>query len=218
MIYKLVFLCSGNGGNMKFIYHFFAERYNTLLNIEITNVIVDRDCGAMHFAIKNNIKCNIHSFKRNESEDEILVKLIEDNNPDLIITNVNKILSRRIVNRFSGKLINLHYSLLPSFGGHIGMKSLELAIQQGCKFIGATVHHVTDGLDMGAIICQGIFTVEHTDDLISTMFKTGSISLLNGIAKTLDISTLPNQDYNNIIFSPSTELDCNFLDRIFLML
>ena len=98
------------------------------------------------------------------------------------------------------------------------MKSLELAIQQGCKFIGATVHHVTDGLDMGAIICQGIFTVEHTDDLISTMFKTGSISLLNGIAKTLDISTLPNQDYNNIIFSPSTELDCNFLDRIFLML
>lgn len=218
MIFKIIFLCSGNGGNLKFIHQFFTNPKSPYSNIQIIRVIADRECGAIEYALKNNIKFNIHSFMKNEIEDAKLIEMLEADKPDIIVSNVHKILSTRIVNQYMGKLINLHYSLLPAFGGYIGMKPLELAIQQGCRFAGATVHFVSEDVDMGPIISQGVFLIEDRDreKVINDMFKTGCIALLNGIAKTLHLKTITNQTYYNITFSPAYDTDKIYLDKIFL--
>ncbi|WP_159066144.1 formyltransferase family protein [Vibrio harveyi] len=46
---------------------------------------------------------------------------------------------------YFGRIVNIHYSLLPSFGGLIGVKPIEKALELGCKYIGPTCHIVDEG-------------------------------------------------------------------------
>jgi formyltetrahydrofolate deformylase len=56
-------------------------------------------------------------------------------------------------------MINIHHSFLPAF---IGAKPYHQAHERGVKIIGATAHIVTDDLDTGPIIAQGVIPVNHT--------------------------------------------------------
>ena len=81
-------------------------------------------------------------------------------------------------------MINLHYSLLPAFGGLIGLDPIKKAYESGCKFIGPTCHYVDEGVDTGKIIAQAIFTTEIVyEDAVKTMFQTGCLTLLNAITQ-----------------------------------
>ena len=146
---NIVFLVSGNGGTLKFIY----EAIKVFrLNIKIKAVISDRDCGAINFSIKNNIPTHkIAVEKNNQSKLKHLIELIS---PDLVITNIHKILIPDVININNIKYVNLHYSLLPSFSGIIGMKTIDEAQKKNSMFIGATVHYVNDKVDDGHILGQ----------------------------------------------------------------
>lgn len=74
----------------------------------------------------------------------------------MIMTNIHRILSSRVVERCRGRLVNLHYSLLPMFGGLIGMDPIRRAIEAGCRFVGTTVHHVVEAVDAGPVISQTV--------------------------------------------------------------
>lgn len=71
-----------------------------------------------------------------------LLAALAQHRPDLVITTVHRILAEPVTSRYQGRLINLHYSLLPAFGGAIGIRPVRDALAYGSRFTGVTVHRV----------------------------------------------------------------------------
>jgi len=77
----------------------------------------------------------------------------------IILARYMQILSNEFCTDYSGKVINIHHSFLPSFKG---AKPYHRAYARGVKLIGATAHYVTADLDEGPIIEQDVARVDHT--------------------------------------------------------
>ena len=102
-----------------------------------------------HFPI-NNDKLN---------QEKSIIEVINEKKIDIIIlARYMQILSRNFVDRFYGKIINIHHSFLPSFKG---AKPYHQAFERGVKIIGATAHFVNQNLDEGPIIEQDVEKVDH---------------------------------------------------------
>lgn len=173
---KIIFLGSGGGGNLKFIHHYSSD--TDTFPFKVMGVFTDRACGAFNFGREINVNTEILSFNRNEEENLILVQKLRELEPDFIITNIHKIISKQVVQAFKGKLVNLHYSYLPAFGGLIGMEPVKQALARKNKFIGCTSHFVNQKVDDGETIAQGIFASERITDIYQSTFECGAITLL----------------------------------------
>jgi formyltetrahydrofolate deformylase len=89
-----------------------------------------------------------------------LVALMEDLDIELLVlARYMQILSPELCKRLSGRCINIHHSFLPSFKG---ARPYHQAFARGVKIIGATAHYVTNDLDEGPIIEQGVERVDHS--------------------------------------------------------
>ena len=89
-----------------------------------------------------------------------LRKLAAETGTELIVlARYMQVLSDALCREYSGRIINIHHSFLPSFKG---AKPYHRAYERGVKLIGATAHYVTADLDEGPIIEQGIQRVDHT--------------------------------------------------------
>lgn len=187
---KIIFLVSGNGGNLRFLYH--ALKLEKL-KIEIIAVIGDRKCQALNFAQKNNI--HTHQIHYSQKNNQKLQQLLNTYSPDLIITNWNKIIDSETLSLFPNQFLNLHYSLLPSFKGIIGMKTLEEAEKQNVQFVGNTSHIVDNFVDNGKICVQSMFCIDwkkdQKKDIISIMFQSSCLTLLNAVIIFFKIETIP---------------------------
>lgn len=80
----------------------------------------------------------------------------------MVLARYMQILPPALCSQFSGKIINIHHSFLPSF---IGAKPYHQAHQRGVKLIGATCHYVSDELDAGPIIEQDTLRIDHADSI-----------------------------------------------------
>ena len=78
----------------------------------------------------------------------------------MVLARYMRILSPSFVDRFSGRMINIHHSFLPAFAG---ASPYRQAFARGVKLIGATAHFVTAELDDGPIIAQDVTPVDHAD-------------------------------------------------------
>jgi len=177
---KIAFLCSGGGGNLRFMRE--VIHLGWISNATICGVITDRDCLANQFARDNNIWTIEVDFS--EGNQLTLIDKLQQLKPDIIITTVHKILSSAVVDVFRGRLVNLHYSLLPAFGGVIGTTPVKLALAYGVQVIGTTVHLVDTSVDTGMPLVQTAIPVEVGDSpesLMDIIFRCGCISLLNGL-------------------------------------
>ncbi|MBO4514056.1 MAG: phosphoribosylglycinamide formyltransferase [Lachnospiraceae bacterium] len=86
--------------------------------------------------------------------------------PDLVVLAGFLVkIPEQMVAKFSGRIVNIHPSLIPSFCGvgYYGLKVHEKALQRGVKVTGATVHFVNEGMDEGPIIAQRAVMVEDDD-------------------------------------------------------
>ncbi|PYH77040.1 formyltetrahydrofolate deformylase [Aspergillus uvarum CBS 121591] len=93
-----------------------------------------------------------------EQEGRIL-ELIAEHNIDLVVlARYMQVLSPKLCDAMSGKIINIHHSFLPSFKG---AKPYHQAYDRGVKIVGATAHFVTSDLDEGPIIEQNVVRVNH---------------------------------------------------------
>ena len=96
-----------------------------------------------------------------------MAALLRAAQPDLIIlARYMQIVPPELCAEFSGRIINIHHSFLPSF---VGANPYQRAWERGVKLIGATCHYVTADLDAGPIIDQEVIRVEHfhtPDDLM----------------------------------------------------
>jgi phosphoribosylglycinamide formyltransferase-1 len=79
----------------------------------------------------------------------------------LVLAGFMRILTPAFVERFAGRLLNIHPSLLPAFPG---LHTHERALAAGCRFAGATVHEVTAELDHGPILAQAMVPILPGDD------------------------------------------------------
>jgi len=205
---SIVFLVSGGGGNLKFLY--LALKNNFISGCRLS-VIADRECGALDFARKHNIENHLIIYKR--SEPEAFKEILQRIKPDIIVTNWHKIIDGNTVGQYIGKFINLHYSLLPAFGGLIGVEPIKRAYEQGCKFIGPTCHLVDEGVDTGKILAQAVFTTERPfEEAVNLMFRDGCLVLLNGIQQVLGQSLLTKHSSSSCTtLSPALD----FYDALF---
>jgi phosphoribosylglycinamide formyltransferase-1 len=86
-----------------------------------------------------------------------LAQVIDTFAPDVVaLAGFMRILTDEFVQRYAGRLVNVHPSLLPAF---TGLHTHRRAIEAGCKLAGATVHFVTPALDHGPIIAQAVVPV-----------------------------------------------------------
>lgn len=132
---------------------------NAIIEAVISNYndlkdLTDRFNIPYHFITHENKDREIH-------EDEV-IKMIEAYNPDyIVLAKYMRILTPKFVEKFEGKIINIHHSFLPAF---IGANPYKQAFERGVKIIGATSHFVNNDLDEGPIIAQEIINVDHTYD------------------------------------------------------
>lgn len=219
---RIVFLCSGGGGNLRFVAE--SIRLGLIGDAEICGVITDRECPASQFARQNNIPVTDCDFSEKEQA-SVMTRLL-DLDPGIIVSNVHRILSSIIVNAFRGKLINLHYSLLPAFGGVIGAKALSQALDYGVQLVGTTVHLVDDRVDAGSPVVQTAIPVIQSDEmptLMDIVFRAGCISLLNGMELIREDKQIPCGELSSLIeisgrsvlFNPPVTLASELQDESF---
>lgn len=111
-----------------------------------------------------------HQNKSKEEFEKELLDVLTPYKPDyVILAKFMRILSPEFVDRFRGRIINIHHSFLPAF---IGASPYRQAFERGVKLIGATAHFVTSDLDEGPIIMQRTIPVNHTFG-VAEMVKAG---------------------------------------------
>ena len=96
-----------------------------------------------------------------EAEARLLAEL-EGGTDLILLARYMQILSGEVVDRYPGRIINIHHSFLPAF---VGADPYRRAAQRGVKLIGATAHYVTETLDEGPIIEQDVIRVSHRNRL-----------------------------------------------------
>jgi len=137
---------------------------NGELKCEIPLVIsnhLDAQRHADFYAIPFHV---IPITKENKAEAEAKQReLFQHHKIDLIVlARYMQILSPDFIARYPQQIINIHHSFLPAF---IGAKPHAQAFERGVKLIGATAHYVTEALDDGPIIEQGVARISHRDAL-----------------------------------------------------
>jgi phosphoribosylglycinamide formyltransferase 1 len=199
----IVVLISGKGSNL-------AAMCNAGLTSYIKCVISNKaNAPGLEFAKSVGLNVTIiphNKFASRESFDQDIAEIIDHYNPELIVlAGFMRILSPWFINHYHNKIINIHPSLLPSF---IGATAQTDTLAARVKVSGATVHFVTDKLDHGPIIAQGVVPVNITDDIESikkrilalehTIYPFVIHKILNGQVK-LDsmVGVIINKDHTD---------------------
>jgi phosphoribosylglycinamide formyltransferase-1 len=159
---NIVILISGGGSNMEAIVRAagrdrWAERFGARIAAVVSN---KAEAGGLAIAKAQGIDTAVvphKDFATREDFDEALAKVVDGYEPALVVlAGFMRILTPGFVNRYAGRLVNIHPSLLPAFPG---LNTHQRAIEAGCKVAGVTVHQVTTELDHGPILAQAVVPV-----------------------------------------------------------
>jgi phosphoribosylglycinamide formyltransferase-1 len=160
---RIVILISGRGSNMEAIVRCCAEQGWAA---QVVAVIANRPTAAgLAFAAERGIATAVVDHKlqaQRDTFDDELARSIDSFQPDLLVlAGFMRILGTAFVQRYDGRMLNIHPSLLPAF---TGLHTHQRALDAGCKAVGATVHFVTPELDHGPIVMQSVVPVRPGDD------------------------------------------------------
>lgn len=160
---RVLVLISGSGTNLQAI---IDATENGSLDADIVGVIANRtDAYGLQRAQQHDIAHELVSssgITSREQYDAMLMESIDAFTPDIIVlAGFMRILTHDLVNRYLGKMINIHPSLLPKYKG---LHTHQRAIDAGDSEHGTSVHFVTPELDGGPIIVQGKVPVLSDDD------------------------------------------------------
>ncbi|WP_440982733.1 phosphoribosylglycinamide formyltransferase [Shinella sumterensis] len=155
-------------------------------------------------------------FADKEAHEAAILAALEALSPDLIcLAGYMRLLSGAFINRYEGRILNIHPSLLPLFPG---LHTHQRAIDAGMRLAGCTVHFVTEGMDEGPVIVQAavpvlpadtadtlaarVLTVEHKSyPLALRLVADGKVRMEGG--KAVTSGDLPQADGAHLI-SPAT--------------
>ncbi len=160
---RIVILVSGRGSNMQAIVEqCAAEGWPA----QVVAVLANRAGaqGLAHAAARGipTAVVDHKTFAEREQFDAALAETIDAHRPDLLLlAGFMRVLGAAFVQRYEGRMLNIHPSLLPAFPG---LHTHRRALEAGCRVAGATVHFVTAQLDHGPIVMQSVVPVRDGDD------------------------------------------------------
>lgn len=164
---KLVFFASGSGTNFQSV---IDAVENGSIHASIAGLITNKDhIGALKRAKQHDIPSRVlkpANFESTGQYNERLLQIIEDWNPDLIVlAGYLQKIPKQIIDTYPNKIINIHPSLLPQYGGKgfYGLNVHRSVIENGEKETGCSVHIVTKKYDKGPVLAQKKVPV-HPDD------------------------------------------------------
>ncbi|MFN8016176.1 MAG: phosphoribosylglycinamide formyltransferase [Acidimicrobiia bacterium] len=157
---RIAVLASGSGTNLQAIIDD---------DIEIALVLCDNEnAGAIDRAKNSSIPCEVVSkkdFKNRESFANELINVLESYEIEIVVlAGFMTILPPAFIKKFENRILNIHPSLLPAFTGTYGKGTITATLNAGVKVTGATVHIVTEEVDAGPILAQGVVEVFDGDD------------------------------------------------------
>lgn len=163
---NIVILISGRGSNMEAIVRACAaERWPARIAAIVSN---RPDAAGLQFAASQGIATAVvehGGYADREAFDAALAQTVDSFAPDLVVlAGFMRVLTSGFVERYAGRMLNVHPSLLPSFPG---LHTHQRALEAGVALHGATVHFVTPQLDHGPIVVQGAIPVTAADDAAS---------------------------------------------------
>ena len=189
---RIAVLVSGGGSNLQAIIDN-IESEN--LNCEISYVIGDRPCygieRANNYKIKN-IMLDRKLFGKNLSNEIDSILESSDKKTDyIILAGYLSILSENFIHKWKRKIINIHPSLLPKYGGKgmYGMKVHEAVIANKEKESGCTIHFVDTGIDTGEIIINDkvpVFEDDTPEILQKRLLEKEHVLIIKGIKMLLE--------------------------------
>ena len=156
---KILILASGNGSNAENIINFFRDKFYEIEWFIITN---NDKAGVIEKSKKLNVPFLI--LNRDQFNSNSALIEIEKFNPSLIILAGFLLkISENIIEKFPDKIINIHPSLLPAYGGKgmYGMNVHNKIIENSEKESGITIHYVNKNYDEGRIIFQKKLTIQY---------------------------------------------------------
>ena len=140
---------SGKGTNLKKLIQF-SKTKNSPIKISLI-VSSNSKAEGLKYSLKYKIKKYVVAINDGNFEDKILKNLKINKIQFICLAGYMKILSKKFIKNFKGKIINIHPSLLPKYKG---LNTHEKVIKNKEKYTGCTVHYVNDKLDSGKIILQ----------------------------------------------------------------
>ena len=159
---KTAVFISGRGSNLKNLLKFSKKKISP---ISIDLIISDNKYATgLKFSEKFNIKKKIFNFN-NTKIDSLLLEFIRKKDIKFIcLAGFMRILSKKFLKNFNGKIINIHPSLLPKYKG---LNTHKKVIQNKDEFSGCSVHYVNAKLDSGKIILKKKVKVYKKDTIRS---------------------------------------------------
>ncbi|MGV0345530.1 MULTISPECIES: phosphoribosylglycinamide formyltransferase [Corynebacterium] len=160
---SIAVLVSGTGTLLRSMIDNAQGRYR------IDIVVADQICPAIQRAKNAGIRTAVVPMETNRNAwNEKLAATLASVKPDLVVSaGFMRILGKPFLEKYEGRTINAHPSLLPSFPGAHAVRD---ALEYGVKVTGCTVHYVDSGLDSGEIIAQRAVEVL-PDDTTSTLHE-----------------------------------------------
>ena len=156
---KVLVLVSGGGTNLQAIIDKIAD--GSVTNTQIVGVLANNPgVKSLERAEKAGIPAYVlspKSFPDRAAFNEAFLAKVSEINPDLVVLAGFLVrIPESFMAEYSGRIINIHPSLIPSFCGvgYYGLTVHEKALERGVKITGATVHFVNEGMDEGPIIAQ----------------------------------------------------------------
>ena len=148
---SLVVLISGSGSNLKALLDAVARGE---IRAQVKAVIADRDCAGRQYAEAAGVPFVLLNRKTADFADALNAAI-----PDcdlVVLAGFLSIIPPALVARFPQKMVNLHPSLLPKFGGAgmYGLRVHQAVLAAGERESGCSVHWVDTGIDSGAVIAQ----------------------------------------------------------------
>jgi len=127
-----------------------------------------KDAYALERAKNNNIEgifLDPKNFKTREEYDEKILEILEAKGIDLVLLiGYMRILTKKFIDKYRNKIMNIHPSLLPAFGGGMDLDVHKAVIDYGCKITGCTLHFADESVDGGPIIIQKACPIEEDDN------------------------------------------------------
>ena len=164
---SIVVLISGSGSNLQALLD--AEAHNQLSGKIVAVISNEPDAYGLTRAHDAGIDAVVlphREYDSREAYDGALIKVIERHQPDIIVlAGFMRILTPRFVQRFLGRMLNIHPSLLPAYQG---LNTHARVLADGASEHGCSVHFVTEELDGGPVAIQAALNIA-ADDTEATL-------------------------------------------------
>jgi phosphoribosylglycinamide formyltransferase 1 len=159
---NIAVFASGRGSNFQAIYDAIQKGR---LQARISLLVCDRpNAKVIERAEKAGVQTFVFSPKefasKEEYETEVYKQLSQQGVEFIVLAGYMRLIGSVLLEKFEGKIVNIHPSLLPAFPGK---DAIGQAVKAGVKVTGVTIHYVDAGMDTGPIIAQQAIEIQEGD-------------------------------------------------------